>query len=374
MELVLEILNTDQSAAGQTNRKVFDEGGGSIGRKASCGWTLLDPARLVSGLHAKVSHENGRFCLEDVSTNGTWLKDQGGRVGKGHRIEHGGVYVMGNFEIRAHIDDGARPAAVPVNTQAARHEFIPPDLFAKPFPPAVEPQQCADYAPIDREHMAVPTLIPPPPPPEPAPEPAPPMNQSDAFWQQFGQALGVDLDSLDQRGREALAVNAARLLKLSIGSLQQSLRTRTELKNELRLALTTAQYTRQNPLKHTANAADALNSLLLDHSSVLSAEQSIHRAFNDLQAHQVALLGASRAALRSTLEHFAPEHMALRFERDGYKPLFDTDGGLWRAYGRYHQALGRDDDWSERLLARDFSRAYEEQVRLIDSLHTDPQG
>ncbi|WP_297843714.1 hypothetical protein, partial [Pseudomonas sp.] len=35
---------------------------------------------------------------------------------------------------------------------------------------------------------------------------------------------------------------------------------------------------------------------------------------------------------------------------------------------------GQDDDWSERLLARDFVQAYEEQVRLIDSLHTDPQG
>jgi type VI secretion system protein ImpI len=32
------------------------------------------------------------------------------------------------------------------------------------------------------------------------------------------------------------------------------------------------------------------------------------------------------------------------------------------------------DDWSERLFARDFAQAYEEQVRLIATLNTDLQG
>jgi type VI secretion system protein ImpI len=54
--------------------------------------------------------------------------------------------------------------------------------------------------------------------------------------------------------------------------------------------------------------------------------------------------------------------------------LLATSGSRWRAYGRYHQALRQDDDWSERLLARDFAQAYEEQIRLISTLHTDHQG
>ena len=87
----------------------------------------------------------------------------------------------------------------------------------------------------------------------------------------------------------------------------------------------------------------------------------------------MALLSASRAALRSTLEHFSPERLTLRFERDN-KPLLATSGSRWRAFGRYHQALQQDDEWSERLLARDFAQAYEEQVRLISSLHNDYQG
>lgn len=88
----------------------------------------------------------------------------------------------------------------------------------------------------------------------------------------------------------------------------------------------------------------------------------------------MALLSASRAAVRSTLEHFSPQQLTLRFERDGQQPLLATSGSRWRAYRRYHQALCQDDDWNERLLARDFAQAYEEQIRLISTLHLDDQG
>ncbi|HAF91922.1 MAG TPA: type VI secretion system-associated FHA domain protein TagH, partial [Pseudomonas sp.] len=56
------------------------------------------------------------------------------------------------------------------------------------------------------------------------------------------------------------------------------------------------------------------------------------------------------------------------------KPLLATAGSRWRAYRRWHERLQRDDDWSERLFARDFARTYEEQVRLIATLDTDLQG
>lgn len=48
----------------------------------------------------------------------------------------------------------------------------------------------------------------------------------------------MDLESLDGKAREALAINAARLLQQSIQSLQQSLRIHSGLKSELRLAQT----------------------------------------------------------------------------------------------------------------------------------------
>jgi type VI secretion system protein ImpI len=146
--------------------------------------------------------------------------------------------------------------------------------------------------------------------------PAPRERRDDAFWKRFGAALGVDLDNLDEQAREDLAVQAAGLLRHSVAGLQQSLRTRSELKNELRLSLTTPQSASRNPIKAPLEADQVLGDLLKPRrGGQLSAEQAVAQAFRDLQAHQVAMLGASRQALRSTLEHFAPEQLALQFER-----------------------------------------------------------
>jgi len=247
------------------------------------------------------------------------------------------------------------------------------DLTAVLRPSTTQAQQ-RDYAQIDEENLLVPELVMPTPPaqPKPAPEPE---RLPPSFWEKFADALGVRLDDLDDDAREALALNAAKLLRQSVGSLQQALRTRGELKNELRLALTTVQGAGNNPLKHGLDSGETLSALLRGGKpGQLPAEQAISRGFRDLQAHQVALLAASRAAVKGMFEQFAPEQLAMRFERNGRKPLLATAGSRWRAYRRLHADLAQNDDWSDRLFTRDFANAYEEQVRLIATLNTDLQG
>lgn len=316
--------------------------------------------------------------------------------GQGIRIEHGSTYVLGDFEIRARLVRDPAIFDIEVGQPQPAGSLIPDDSFLDLDPlsaldqqermhseidelisPSIAVEDCrqrADYARIDMENLMVPELIEAPAAPKSTPAPIAVERQADGFWDKFSAALGVDLRGLDHDAKEALALNAARLLRQSVGGIQQSLRTRSELKNELRLAQTTVQGSQKNPLKFTVDVGEALGMLLQPNTSgKLSGEQAISRAFRDLQAHQVALLTASRAAVRGTLEHFSPQQLTLRFERDN-KPLLATAGSRWRAYERYHQALRQDDDWSERLLTRDFAQSYEEQIRLISTLHTDHQG
>ncbi|UVJ45969.1 type VI secretion system-associated FHA domain protein TagH [Pseudomonas sp. LS1212] len=397
MELVFEMLNTKQFVPTELRSKTFKQAGGVIGRGEDCDWIIPDRKRHLSNHHAIVSYRGGTFFLTDTSSNGIQASDSGARLRKGEpqRIEHGSVYVLGDFEIRARLVRDSATFDTEVGRPQAAGSIIPDDVFLDLDPlnaldqqervyseideltalntPRQEPPQRADYARIDMESLLVPGLV-----AQPealvAVEPAPVERQSEGFWEHFSAALGVDLKGLDNDSREALAINAARLLKQSIGGLQQNLRTRSELKNELRLALTAAQGGSKNPLKFAVDASEALGILLQGNKPAqLPAEQAISRAFRDLQAHQVALLTASRAAVRGTLEHFSPQQLTLRFERDN-KPLLATSGSHWRAYNRYHKALSQDDDWSERLLARDFAQAYEEQIRLISTLHTEHQG
>ncbi|KPG99620.1 hypothetical protein AEQ67_10835 [Pseudomonas sp. RIT-PI-q] len=398
MELVFEMLNTKQFVPTDLCQKTFNQAGGVICRGKDCDWIIPDRKRHLSNHHALISYCKDAFFLTDTSSNGIQDSESGARLRRGEamRLEHGSVYVLGDFEIRARLVrapatfdvEAGRPqiagSTIPDNAfldldplnalDEQEHGYSEIDELTALNAPRQEPEQRADYARIDMESLMVPELIDAPVEPAPALGLKAVERQSEGFWEHFGAALGVDLNGLDHDAREALALDAARLLKQSVGGLQQSLRTRSELKNELRLAQTTVQGTHKNPLKFAVDVDEALGILLQPkRPGQLPAEQAISRAFRDLQAHQVALLTATRAAVRSTLEHFSPQQLTLRFERDN-KPLLATSGSRWRAYGRYHQALRQDDDWSERLLARDFAQAYEEQIRLISTLHSDHQG
>lgn len=405
MELVFDIVSAQQYAPGLLTSKSFKKAGGVIGRGEDCDWAIPDSKRILSGRHAQVSYVDGHFYLTDTSSNGVTLKDSGARLPKGEpqRIEHGNVYCLGELEIRARVLQD--PAQFEDSIGQVQHagSIIPDDAFLDLDPIAAlqqrprgysqldefaglvqapeEEQARTQYARIDMESLLLPELVaeaaPEPvvtPRPQPRAMPIPVAEPlADGFWQRFGDALGVKIDDLDAEAREALAVQAARLLKQSVAGLQQSLRTRSELKNELRLALTTVQSAGNNPLKQVGDAGEALTTLLRGNKpGALPAEQAVGRAYRDLQAHQVALYAASRTAVQGLFEQFAPEQLCLRFEQER-KPLLATSGSRWRAYQRHFRALQKDDDWSQRLFARDFAKTYEEQVRLIATLNTDYQ-
>jgi type VI secretion system protein ImpI len=397
MELVFDMVSAQQFAPGLISSKTFKQAGGIIGRAEDCDWVIPDRKRVLSSRHAEVSYRDGAFFLTDTSSNGIQLKDTGASLNKGRaqRIEHGSVYCLGDFEIRARLVQDPASFEGDIGRPQPAGSIIPDDAFLDLDPltaldqqervyaevddltavlaPSRAQAQQRDYAQIDEENLQVPELVMPKPAAQPKaarePERLPP-----GFWTRFGEALGVDLEGLDEDARQALAFKAAGLLKQSLGGLQQALRTRGELKNEMRLSLTTVQSAGNNPLKHSIDSREALNLLLRGgKTGQLSAEQAVSRAYRDLQAHQVAMLAASRAAIKGMLEQLSPAQLALRFERDS-KPLIPTSGSRWRAYKRLHLAMQSDDDWSERLFARDFAQTYEEQVRLIATLNTDLQG
>ncbi|WP_339490382.1 type VI secretion system-associated FHA domain protein TagH [Pseudomonas sp. EL_65y_Pfl2_R95] len=402
MELVFDVVSAQQFLPGLATSKTFKQAGGIIGRADTCDWVLPDRKRVLSSRHAEVSFRNGGFYLTDVSSNGIQLKDTGANLRKQepHRVEHGSIYCLGEFEVRARLiqdpskfeADHGRPletgsSIIPddafldldpltaMDQQEQAHGYAQTDELAALDVPELTDAQQHDYAQVETENLLVPELVKPSAAPASQPAARAPEPMSEVFWQRFSEALGVPLNDLDEVARQALALNAAKLLKQSVSSLQQSLRTRSELKNELRLALTTVQSAGNNPLKMSSDTAEVMNSLLRGQKpGQLPAGQAISRGFRDLQAHQVALLAASRAAVKGVFEQLSPEQLVLRFERDGRKPLLPTAGSRWRAYRRLHSSLEQNNEWNERLFARDFATTYEEQVRLIATLNNDVQG
>ncbi|MFL4472344.1 FHA domain-containing protein [Tateyamaria armeniaca] len=72
--LTLRIENRSD-AAGDMPEDISVLGQGiSIGRKMDNDWSLPDTTRFISGRHVKISFESGGYVLEDVSTNGTFMR------------------------------------------------------------------------------------------------------------------------------------------------------------------------------------------------------------------------------------------------------------------------------------------------------------
>lgn len=220
--------------------------------------------------------------------------------------------------------------------------------------------QSKDHAQVDCEHIVLPELV-----ESPAIEPCPvaPEKLKDDFWKAFGEALGISLDHLEPQGREALAINTARLLRQCMGGLRKNLHTRSELKRELQLVPGNC-----DPLEEAADISTAIDCLLQGTSP------SLVQAFRDLQAHQVAMFDASRTLVRATLEQFSPQQLSWQFELNNRASLLRTAGSRWRAYVRHYRCLEQENEWEERLLFRNFAHAYEEQIRLINTLYLDTQG
>ncbi|GGC89945.1 type VI secretion system-associated FHA domain protein TagH [Halopseudomonas salina] len=401
MELIMDLVGNQQFVTDTPVSKTFRQAGGMIGRAEECDWVIPDRKRVVSSRHAEVSFHEGSFYLTDTSSNGILLKATNTLLPKGQpqRIEHGALYAFGDFDIRARIIQDPAVFSQDFGKPQPAGSIIPDDAFLDLDPLAAldqqeqlyaeseeldllnqhagsDTQQAQDHARIDMVNLTVPELVEPPAPPvqqRPAPAPAA-TPLADGFWTQFSEALGMPLDDMDETQRQAVALRSARLLRQSVGNLQQSLRNRNELKAELKLATTSIEGGSSNPLKFCASANQALNAMLRPGvTGQMPAEQAVNRAYRDLQAHQVALIAASRAAVKGILEHLSPEQLTLRFEREN-KSRLSTAGSRWRAYTHLYQALQREEDWSQKLFARDFVMAYEEQIRLIATLNTDLQG
>jgi len=131
MELVFDVVSAQQFVPGLLTTKTFKQAGGVIGRAEDCDWVIPDRKRVLSGHHAQVSYRGGAFFLTDTSSNGIQLKDSGASLRKGEtqRIEHGSVYCLDDFEIRARLIQDPAMFEGDIGRPQPAGSIIPDDAF-----------------------------------------------------------------------------------------------------------------------------------------------------------------------------------------------------------------------------------------------------
>jgi type VI secretion system protein ImpI len=118
MALTLTIENeTSLPDGGPLSVRVTGKRGIDMGRDTHLDWTLPDPSRTISGKHCEVRYRDGAYWLYDVSTNGTFLYGEEGRLKAPHRLRNGDRLLIGQYIIAVTVE--GELAAAPADAAGA---------------------------------------------------------------------------------------------------------------------------------------------------------------------------------------------------------------------------------------------------------------
>ncbi|WP_444757309.1 type VI secretion system-associated FHA domain protein TagH [Pseudomonas sp. A014] len=286
------------------------------------------------------------------------------------------------------IFDFLGPASVPAASQpdhvpAQQHDFRPP----APVTPAVSPAAPApgvipaDWnlfdevpasSPLPAQEPIAPVAAVPPPPapvaaPAPAPAPVPPPTQAmpdQALLQAFLRGAGIEHLRIDAGDAAAQMEAVGRSYRLMVEGLIDVLRARSSLKGEFRMQQTTIAPVQNNPLKFAPNADEALLLLLRQgNQAFMPADQAVRDSFDDLRAHQLAVMAGVEAAIKHVLTRFEPARLEARLApATGLSKVFggSRQAHCWQQFTElYGQISAEAQDDFQDLFGREFSRAYE---------------
>lgn len=266
----------------------------------------------------------------------------------------------------------ALPSAPPVPTPAARMaipddydplaDFLPPRVQAPPPPP-----------PKAAEATTVAPPPPPPPAPQPAPQPATPARGGSAADDPVIRALmrGLGLEELNtRRSAEEIAELAGAMLREATAGTMDVLRGRAMTKRESRLDMTMISSQANNPLKFFPDANSALTQMVGGGlPGYMPAARAFANAYDDLKAHELAIMAGMRAALAGVLGRFDPAAIEARLDVPSVMDKMmasNRKAKMWdRMVELYNELACEADSDFHRLFGEAFAAAYEEQVERL---------
>ncbi len=282
--------------------------------------------------------------------------------------------------------DFLSPTAVPPPTVAdhvpsEQHDFRPPAPVAVPlvekpvvqgavipedwdlFGDAPAPAPVANAAPAPAP--IAPAPIAPPPVVEPVALAVADAAQPADVLQAFLRGAGLDQLRLDQADASAQMESIGRSYRLMVEGLIDVLRARASLKGEFRMQQTMIRPAENNPLKFAPNADEALL-LLLRHGNqaFMAPDIAVRDSFDDLRAHQLAVMAGVEAAIKHLLTRFEPAQLEERMGKPGgLSSIFNgsRQAQYWQQFTELYSNISREaqEDFQD-LFGREFSRAYEE--------------
>ncbi len=414
MPLMLEVVGVHAASMGADGRRKLGDTELKIGRDSDNDWIL--PQSYVSRHQAVVRCVNGMYFLEQVGSCPIILNDAGRPLERNRiaRLSAGDRIMIDDIEIQVRESDAMWanppsvevPTAYPAMTPAPPADLplsrggpidplellgvrAPPQRHAAPRVPefrsilddAMPPGPAASPVQPSAElsdnwfgTASIPRTVPvaPPPPPGRAAPPA----AAPAAGTLENLLRGAGLDPSHTQLSPEVASQLGEVLRIVVEGTMQVLQARNQIRKEFRMTSTQVAQKNNNPLKFSADVADALHKLLVQRSpAYLDTVNSFTDAFDDIRVHQLAMLNSLRVAFDYMLQQFDPEVLQAQFARQPGRGSVLGIGGkpkLWEAYVARYGELAADRDFAfRRLFGEEFGKAYEQnleqQKRLLQA-------
>ena len=383
---------------------VFGDAGGDIGRAGDCTLVLPDPERRISRKHVQVAWRDGRHFLRLISTNLMVELDGVPLVpGVEFALNSGSQIRIGPFVLKASSNNvsAARPAvAVPSVPAAASvdvaFDAAPDDsmvLFAAPaqagrasvFHDLLHPAAGVGAQPRAASTSALqevdvllgdvtgsglrPNLPAAPPAADADRQRALQGADADELVQALFTGLGMAAPAPSARSAEQMELIGA-LLRSTISGALGLLAARGIAKRELGASPTLVQTRQNNPLKFSADVDTALRRMLEPpQRGFIPALPAVRETFDDLRAHEVAILAGMRAALEAMLQRFEPATLEKRWAGKGVwenlRPV-NHKAKLWDRFSEQHAEIVQEiEDNFDSIFAGAFSAAYDAQLARL---------
>lgn len=260
---------------------------------------------------------------------------------------------------------------------------ITPVIPAKPVAVVAVPKPRADRQPLAERIASIDaaTIIPEPaviiPPVVPAVAPVEKVNVAVAVAQPTAarpdysliEAMGLDPARLSDKDVAEITAMTGQLMREIVEGMMGVLRSRTSIKNEFRMNVTTIQPVENNPLKFSVSVDDALENMFVKKSNAYKKPiEAFREGFQEIAEHQIAMIGGIRQGFECMMERFNPESLEKNFNKQGRGGMIPgmQKAKYWSSYTEYYSGFVDNMESSfQHLFGSDFVSAYEDQLRRL---------
>lgn len=281
-----------------------------------------------------------------------------------------------DFSDLANTAFGNQPLIVPASTSPTSPQFASVGDVVIPLPRAAR-EPLAERLAATESRIVAASIPAENPPTIPAPSHNESLNviapASQAIASQsdysFITAMGLDPSRLTEGEIAEIADTSGKLMREIVEGMMGVLRSRTSIKNEFRMNVTTIQPVENNPLKFSVSVDDALENMFLKKSNAYKKPvDAFKEGFQEIAEHQVAMIGGIRQGFERMMERFNPENLEKNFNKQGRNAMLPgmQKAKYWSSYKDYYSGFTDNMESSfQHLFGSDFVSAYEDQLRRL---------